>query len=560
MKTKIIISSLAIILIALFAFKILFFRIDLTEEKRYTISKNSKELLKNLQEPLRVNIYLGEADANIAKLRTAVNEMLDEFSAYSAKPLSYKYIDPSKAASDKERYQNYDRLEARELTPMTVSVRDAKGAMSQQIIFAWAEIFTEKDTVPVCLMQPLGKMSGEENVNSAIENLEYEFIDAIRLLTKKSFDKIAFLEGHGELEEIETYGAQIQLERYYDVYRGTLGDTASMLNDFKAVIIAKPTEPFSESDKFIIDQYIMNGGKVLWLIDAIRLSPEELAKSGMSPIVPLELNLTDMLFRYGIRVEPSVVQDMQCILTPVNVALPTEPAHFEQVPFPYYPLLMPSPYHSITKNLMQVKCEFPSYLSQVSDENGIEMEVLLITSNAARVDAAPTNIDLKTMVQSKPEEYFVMQYIPVAVAMEGNFESVFAHRLPPRNLVDMPPRKDKSAKNRMIVVADGDIIRNEIDRSKKNTIGIVPLGLDRLTGQTYGNANFIVNALQYLTEETSWLEMRNRALRPRLLNKLTITQHRTFWQTINIVAPLLLLGLFGGGFIFFRKRRNINNF
>jgi ABC-2 type transport system permease protein len=281
-----------------------------------------------------------------------------------------------------------------------------------------------------------------------------------------------------------------------------------------------------------------------------------MSKSGLSPVYPLELNLADMLFRYGIRVEPSVVQDMQCILTPVNVALPTEPAHFEQVPFPYYPLLMPSPYHPITKNLMQVRAEFPSYLTQVSADNGIEMEVLLITSNASRADAAPTNIDLKTMVQSKPDEYFYMQYAPIAVAMEGCFESVFARRLSPKNLVNLQERKDNSAKNKMIVVADGDIIRNEIDKSKKGTIGIVPLGLDRLTGQTYGNASFIVNALQYLTEDYSWLEMRNRAIRLRLLNKLTITQHRVFWQTANIIAPLLLLGLFGGGFVLLRKKRN----
>ncbi|MDR1544856.1 MAG: gliding motility-associated ABC transporter substrate-binding protein GldG [Prevotellaceae bacterium] len=552
----IIFAAILAIAVLLFA-KIIFFRIDLTSEKRYTITKNSKELLKNISEPLQVNIYLGEADANIARLKTAVNEMLDEFSVYTAKSLIYKYINPSDAATDRERYENYNKLEQRGLTPMSVSVRDNQGKIIQNTIFAWAEVMLKNDTIPVCLMQPLGRTSGEENVNTAIESLEYQFIDAIRILTRKSFDKIAFIEGHGELLELDVFFAQEELHRYYEIYRGEIGDTADCLADYKAIIIAKPTEKFSESDKFILDQYIMNGGKVLWLLDAIRISPEELSKSGISPVVPLDLNLIDMLFHYGIRVEPSVVQDLQCILTPVNVALLTEPAHFENVPLPYFPLLMPSPYHPITKNLMQVKSEYPSYLSQVSEENGIDMQVLLITSNASHVDAAPTNIDLKNMIQSKPDVYFNMQFIPVAVAMEGEFESVFAHRLPPKNVINFSKIKEKSVKNKMIVVADGDIIRNEIQRSEKGSIGILPLGFDRLTGQTYGNNNFIINALQYLTEDSSWIDIRNRALRLRLLNKLAITQHRVFWQTINVIVPLLLLAMFGGGFLAVRKRREM---
>lgn len=548
------------ILLVLFATKVLFFRIDLTQEKRYTISQNSKNLLKNLNQPLKINIYLGQADINIAKLKNAVNEMLDEFSAYSSKPLSYKYINPSNAVSDKERLKNYDELENRGLTPITISVRDSQGKISQQIIFPWAEVISEKDTLPVCLMQPTGRLSGEESVNAAIEGLEYQFIDAIRILTKKDFQKIAFLEGHGELTEIDVYFAQESLRKYYQIDRGVLGDDASEINDYSAIIIAKPVEQFSESDKFIIDQYIMNGGKVLWLLDAVQLSGEELAKNGVSPVVPLDLNLTDMLFRYGIRVEPSVVQDLQCVQTPINVALPSEPPHFETVPWTYSPLLMTNPYHPITKNLMNVKAVYPSFLSQVSVENGIKMETLLQTSNSSRFDMAPTTIDIKTLVQNKPDEYFTMSFIPVAVIMEGEFESVFAHRQPPQNLKNFLPRKDKSVKNKMIVVADGDIIRNEVNRSQDGSVGILPLGFDRVTGQTYGNNNFIINALQYLTEDEQWIELRNRTIHLRLLNKTATTTYRTFYQIVNVVVPIALLALFGIIFLSIRKYKNREHF
>ncbi|MDR3326850.1 MAG: gliding motility-associated ABC transporter substrate-binding protein GldG [Prevotellaceae bacterium] len=550
-----IVLLVCLIFVILLATKILFFRIDLTQEKRFTISKNSKELLQSLSEPASINIYLGEADANIAKLKSAVNDMLDEFSVYSSKPLTYKYINPSKAENDAERNKNYDKLEDKGMSPITISLRDAQGKISQQIIFPWAEVMMKDDTLPVCIMQPTGMKTGEESVNAAIEELEYNFIDAIRILEKKSVEKIAFLEGHNELSEIEIYFAEDALSRYYEIDRGVLGNDAGILKNYKAIVIAKPTEPFSESDKFIIDQYIMDGGKVFWLLDVIKISQEELSKQGISPVVEVDLNLNDMFFRYGVRVEPSVVQDMQCIQTPVNVAMSGEPAKFESVPWPYSPLLMTNPNHPTTKNLMAVKADYPSFLSQVSQENGIQMDVLLTTSSASHIDAAPTNIDIKTMIRNKPEEYFTAQYVPVAVSMEGEFESAFAHRLVPQNLENLMPRKDRSAKNKMIVVADGDIIRNELDRSQKGTIGVVPLGLDRLTGQNYGNNNFIINALQYLTEDTSWIELRNRALQLRLLNKHEITAQRVFWQIINIVCPLLILTIFGLIYSMIRKYR-----
>lgn len=551
---KYVILVAMLVAVALLATKVIFFRIDLTDDKRYSISESTKNVLRGTDKDINVDIYLTDADANLAKLKRSVNDMLDEFSAYSAKNINYRYIDPSEAPDERTRQEQFYRLEERGMSPITVSTRDGSGKMSQAIVFPWAEVSLGKDTLPVSLMKPTGMRSGEESVNAATEDLEYNFIDAIRILGKKNFDKIAFLEGHGELSEIETYSLSEHLSRYFQIDRGKIGNDASILKPYKAIIIAKPTEEFSESDKFVIDQYIMNGGKVVWLIDAIRYSTEELTKTGMSPAMPLELNLSDMLFRYGARIEPSVVQDLQCLQMPVNVAMQGEPPMFKQVPYPYSPLLMTSPESPITKNLMNVKSDFPSFVQQVSMENGIEMQLLLASSPNSHVDMTPTNIDLRAIASIDPEKWINAQYAPVGVIMEGEFQSVFAHRQTPANLTNTLPRRDKSPRNQMIVVADGDIARNDIDYSSKKQIGIIPLGLDRTNGQVYGNASFLVNAILSMTDDQSMIELRNRTLKLRMLDKQKISTKRTAIQAMNVALPLLILAVLGGVFLTIRRR------
>lgn len=550
-----IITIASIAICCLFAMKILFFRIDLTEEKSFSISKASKNILKSIESPIDINIYIGDADANIAHLKSAIEDMLDEFAAYAKHNISYRYINPSAAKSDEERKKNFYNFEERGMSPITISTRDSQGKVSQILIFPWAEVIMNGDTLPVCLMKPTAMKSGEQSVNAAIEELEYNLIEAINILGKKSFDKIVFLEGHGELSELYTYSIMEQLHKYFQIDRGTLADDASALKDYKAVIIAKPTKPFSESDKFIIDQYIMNGGKVIWLLDAVSYSASELSKSGISPVMPLDLNLNDMLFRYGARLEASVIQDMQCLYMPINVATVGEPPIFEQMPFTYYPLVMTSPENAITKNLMNVKTEFPSFVQQVSLENGIVMDVLLATSNASHVDMAPTNIDIRNIANIDPKTFVNARFLPIGVLMKGQFQSIFMHRQAPKNLVNLLPRKDKSISNKMILVADGDIIRNEIEQSNDKQIGIVPLGLDRNTGQSYGNSNFIVNSLLSITDDDALIQLRNRSIKLRMLDKQEISSNRVFWQVLNTLLPVVLLFIWGAVYIYIRKVR-----
>lgn len=546
--------SIIVVLVLLFT-KTLFFRIDLTEEGRYSLSKAAKSLVVEMSEPLTVKIYLdGDLDANMLRLRRAVEDMIRELNVYSAKQLMVETYNPNSATTDEERYAEYAMLEERGLRGMSVTVRERGGKMSEQVIFPWVEVCGSRDTMAVCLMQPSAQKSGEAAVNSAIADLEYLFVDAIRILNRKEVRKVAFIEGHGELAEEYTYDASDALSRYFQVDRGVIGTDASVLDGYDAIIIAKPMEQYSEGDKFIIDQYIMRGGRVLWLLDGAQMSNDMLSEGGTTPLIELDVNLNDMLFRYGVRLTPTIVEDMQCAYMPVNVARPDEEPRFEPIPWFYMPLLQGSPYHPITKTLQAVKADFASGIEIVGDTAGVRKEVLLITSNASHVYVAPTEINVMQAINVEPKEYFTTQYVPIAVAMEGEFESIYKHRMAP---VGIKTEKiiDKSKQTRMVVVADGDIIRNEIEQHREGLM-LVPLGYDRVTRQMHSNRDFIVNTMLYLTDDEGVMQLRNRRVDLRLLNRAVVESQRDLWMWVNTLLPMVLLAMFGGVFFWLRKRKN----
>ena len=535
--------------------KTLFFRLDLTEEGRYSLSDATKEQVAEMIEPLTVKIYLdGELDANMLRLKRATEDIVRELNMYSAEGLTIELVNPNSATTDEERYAEYARLEERGLRGMSVTVRERGGKMMEQVIFPWAEVCASCDTMAIPLMQPSAQRSGEQAVNSAIEDLEYLFVDAIRILNRREVRKIAFIEGHGELSEEYTYDASDALSRYFQVDRGVLGLDASVLDDYSAIIIAKPEGQYSETDKFIIDQYIMRGGRVLWLLDGVQMSDNMLSEGGATPLIGLDVNLQDQLFRYGVRLTPTVVEDMQCAYMPINVARPGEEPRFEPIPWFYMPLLQGSPYHPITKTLQAVKADFASGIEIVGDTVGVRKEVLLITSNASHVHVAPTEIDVMNAINVEPSEYFNTRYVPVAVALEGEFESIYKYRMAPKGVV-VDKIVDKSQPTRMVVVADGDVIRNDVEQTREGLM-LVPLGYDRVTRQTHGNKDFIVNSLLYLTDDEGLMQLRNRRIDLRLLNRAVVDSQRNIWMWTNTLLPIVLLALFGGVFLWLRKKKN----
>ncbi len=537
-----------------------FVRLDLTSEKRFSIAEQSKTLMRNQEKPITITFYSGgNIDANFARLNHAAAELIDELNAFARTRMRYRFVNPSEASSDTERQKQYYALEQRGLRGMSVAARDADGRITQNIVFPWAEVACAGDTMAVCLLQPDNRRSGEEGINRAIENLEFEFTDAIRILSKNEVEKIAFIEGHGELAEEEVYAASEAFSRYFQIDRGTIGNDAAVLSDYKAIIVAKPTQPFAEKDKYAIDQYIMNGGRVLWLIDGVQMQHDALTKGESATLIPLDVNLQDQLFRYGVRIGNDVVQDVQCAYRPVNIATPTEQPQFEPVPWFYEPLLLTSPNSPITRNLLQVKADFASTLDFTNNaDTNVRKEILLITSNATHVSQTPCIVSLQQlMTDAYTENYWFTRYQPVAALLEGTFTSIFPSRSrpAPHDIANPLPHRDQSVPTRMLVVADGDIVRNELEQTSQGW-RVLPLGYDRTTRQTFGNRDFLLNALLYLTEEEDWMSLRNRQFKLRLLNNIAVSTNRRLWQTANMLVPIVALLAAAGINFAVRRRRN----
>ena len=552
-KSTYIILAAIIGLIVLSSF--FFFRIDLTTDKRYSISPQTKTLMKSVTAPMEVTVYLtGDLNSGFQRLKKSTVEMFDELNIYSKKDLNIRFVNPSEAESNEEREKKFAKLEQRGMIATSVYEKDKEGKAIQKIIYPWVEITYKGKTIPVNLLKNIGGHSGEENLNISIENLEFELTDAIRRLVSTEIEKIAFLEGHGELSEIETYDASRSLSRYFQIDRGVIGTDPSILKEYKAVIIAKPTEPFSEKDKFVIDQYIMNGGRVLWLVDGVRISEESLSGMGMSPAMELNLNLDDILFRYGVRINPVLIEDVQSTLIPMNVAPKGEKPHFEPMPWVYAPLLLTSGENTITKNIPPVKAQFASALEMVGDNKSLKREFLLASSDNTHIFQTPANISLSEMPNLKDRNYFNMAYVPVAVALEGTFQSVFANRMTPKEITVPINIQKESFPTRQIVIADGDIIRNETEGTG-NDIKPIPLGYDRITNQQFGNKDLITNSILYLTDKNGWMNLRSRTVALRLLNKNITTTQKMRWQIINVVLPLIILILFGLIYQLYRRRK-----
>lgn len=550
-RTILFFSCLALLIAISFFY---FFRLDLTTDKRYSIADQTKNLMSGVEKTLEVTVYLdGDLNPGFLRLKKSTTELLYELSVYSQKPITIRYINPSLANTTEEREKNYTELATRGLAPTAVYEHDKEGKSIQKVIFPWIEISYEGRKVAVCLLKNILHNTGEQNLNISIENLEFEISDGIRRVINTEVKRIAFIEGHGELKESETYDICKSLSRYFQIDRGVLGGDAAILKDYKAIIIAKPTQPFSESDKFIIDQYIMNGGNVLWLIDGVRIAKENLSTIGLSPAMELDLNLNDQLFRYGVRINPVILQDVQCISIPVNVATRNASPQFEPAPWYYSPLLLTSPEHSVTRNITEVRADFSSNIDLVGENKQVKYQLLLATSDNTHVLGTPTTIDLRQTPKANDKSYFNVGYVPVAVAMEGHFDSDFANRMIPKGITKSQPIRERSTYSRQIIVADGDIIRN--DTTGKNDSITIPLGFDRYMNQQYGNKDFIQNAVLYLTDNDGWMELRNRTLKLRLLNKKISNDDRIIWQLTNILTPIVLLLIFGIAYQVIRKRK-----
>jgi ABC-2 type transport system permease protein len=556
------IIAVAFMLLVLFISQFVFTRIDLTADKRFTLSEHTKQELKAIDDIIYLRIYLdGEMPAGFKRLQNAVREILDEFRVYGKDNIQYEFIDPSENPDPKARNELFKYLYEKGLQPTNLQVKEKDGSNSQKIIFPGMLMSYQGKEVAVNVLKNYAGYSPEGNLNSSIQALEYELAYAMHKLTTEQAPKIAFIDDYGTLSLTEVEDIGTTLSDFYEVYRMRINEYPYSLidslgnNNFKLIVIAKPQKAFSEKNKFLIDQFIMNGGSVLWLIDQVDVNTDSLAYTRSTVALNRELNLDDMLFKYGIRINYNLIQDLQCATIPVNTALAGQQPQFAPAPWVYYPLMSPVSTHPISKNIDVVKSEFANAIDTVGNDGNISKEFLLTSSKYSRLVNAPTLIDLSMISERQDPDRFTSSFLPTGVLLEGTFQSVFTNRVLPfdASVYGNKPRTFSQA-TKMIVISDGDIIRNYSQRNG-NKQEALPLGYDRFTRQTFANKELMLNCINYLCDLEGLMDARSKEYKLRMLDKPKITRERLFWQTINLLLPVLLIVLLGIAYNYYRKRK-----
>lgn len=548
-------TTIVAVVLAAFAVSFLKIRADLTEDRRYTLSEPSREILSGIRNDIFVQVWLdGEMPIPFKRLKRSVGEMLDEFRIYSGRKIDYDFINPSENDDPEKRDALYQSLLEKGLNPVNIQDSDPEGGSSQKIIFPGMIVNYNGIEVPVNFLKNNPTLTAEENLLHSAESLEYELIQPIATLSADTVYRVAFIEGHDEIAEVGVADIIFHMARFFTVDRGVIGGTPGILDKYSAVVIAGPRKEFSESDKFVLDQYIMNGGKVLWLLEEVNVDSDSLV-TGETAAIYRPLNLEDQIFRYGARVNPQIIQDVECAQIRLILSSGGVRQQPVSVPWLYFPLLTPNPGHPITRNINRVKGEFSNYIDTVGLDPNISKKILLSTSATSRTLSPPFFISLREAEMLPDERSFNRSGLPVAVLLEGVFPSAFRNRLTGNLVNDGSVRvRNESVPTRMIVVADGDIIRNEVRRSG-NLENPLPLGQDRYTLEMFGNRDFILNSLNYLVDDNGIMELRSRELKLRLLDSKEVKNRRAFWQIVNIAGPVLLVLIAGALFGWLRRNK-----
>jgi ABC-2 type transport system permease protein len=533
----------------------IFTRFDLTAEKRFSLAPATKRLVQKLDDVVFFKVYLtGDLPPGFQRLSNETREMLDEFRAYSDN-IQYEFVDPSAEANAKERNDAYRLLADRGLQPTNLRVNE-KGQSKQLIIFPGAIVSYKGHDLPVQLLMTQVGQDADKVLNNSIQALEYNLANTIQQVITSIKPRVAIIQGEGELTPMESIDLQNSLGAYYNVDRVSINHKISslalriktdslhdaLINKYRAIIIAKPTLPFDEQDKFLIDQFIMRGGRVLWLIDPVFASMDSLQKYNTTIGIVNDINLEDMLFNYGVRLNTNLVQDMKALPIPVRTGQVGNQPQLDYFPWYFFPLITPGVNHPIVNGLNAIKTEFVSSIDTVIAP-GVKKTFLLTTSPYSRTVNAPALIDLEILKDEPDERMFNKGPQPVAVLLEGVFTSAYLFRMPPELMENKALGiRNKSKPTKMILIADGDIGKNQFSISQGMPL---PLGYDQWTRQTFGNKDLLLNAMNYLCDDSGLISVRSRELKLRLLDSAKLSKQRLFWQLFSIFLPILLIAGFG---------------
>jgi len=528
-----------------------FKRFDLTHDKRYTLSETSMNIIEQIDSPLYVDVFLeGNFPADFKRLQIETQQLLEEFTAYNPN-IIFQFVNPIE--KEEERLAVMKQFTERGLQPLSVTV-DFKGKQTQEVVFPWAVASYGDRSSKVGLLKNLMGASTEEKVISSVQHLEFAFAEAFHKIINEKQKKIAIIKGNGQLEDIFIADFLRTVRESYFIGPFTLDsvakqqptETLEALKKYDLAIIAKPTEAFSEEEKQVLDQYIINGGKSIWLIDNVNANYEDLySEAGALLAHSNELNLTDMFFKYGIRMNPLLVKDEYAIPIKVATGEQGSQTQYQQFFWKFSPFIYPATTHPIVKNMEGIKFEFASPIELL--KNDIQKTVLLTSSEYSKPVGTPTQISLDILTEEvNPEDYAGKGLMPVAVLLEGSFNSMYENRILPFKDANF---KSNGIENKMIVISDGDVIKNQIDKGVP-----LELGFDKWTNNLYGNKDFMMNCVNYLLDDTGLINIRSKDVDLPLLDKEKVYQNYTWAQLITIGLPIVIVFVFGLLFTYLRRR------
>ena len=525
-------------------------RFDLTEDQRYTLSNAAKKTIANIDSPIFIDIFLeGDLPSEFRRLQIETKQLLEEFEA-SYPNLKFKFVNPSEEKGDIESLLKFGAK------PAQIEIKQ-NGKTSVQQVFPWAIASFNDNYIKIPLLKNQLGVNTEERINNSVQNLEYAFADAFNRLIEPKKRKIAVLKGNGELEDKYIADFFSTLRDYYYIAPFTLDSVAknpkttlSQIKQFDLLVIANPTEQFTEEEKYILDQYSMSGGASLWLIDAIELVNDSV--SGNNFAFGKDLNLTDFFFKYGIRINPNLIKDLYS--APILLATGDErDSQYNKYPWLYSPLSNNSSSHPIVTNIDAVKFDYASSIDTLP--NSVKKTILLSSSQVSKIVGIPKEINITkeinknlTIINDGPSpEEFNTGEIPLAVLLEGSFNSVYSNRIKPFKIVN---NLERSKETKMVVISDGSIIKNQFQGNRP-----LELGFDKWTNTFYGNKEFLLNTVNYLLDDTGLINIRSKEISVAFLDPVKVAKNRFFWQWVNLLLPLSLISLFGLIFNYLRKKK-----
>ncbi|WP_207507891.1 gliding motility-associated ABC transporter substrate-binding protein GldG [Telluribacter humicola] len=547
---KRILLRLLIVLVALVGLNwlasFIYVRWDLTEDKRYTISDATRQLLQNLDRNVHVAVYLsGDFPPGFERLENATRETLEEFETYADGRLTYEFIDPSAATSEEQRRQQYQQLVDRGLTPTNLFANE-DGKRTEKLIFPGAIVQADTLGVPVQLLKGNRSSNSEQQLNQSFEGVEFELASAIRLLAPQERKRIGLLVSHTTISPGRLSDLIATLQQSYDVFLDV--NSPNSYEGLDALLVLKPDQPFTEEEKYKLDQYVVNGGRALFFVDGARVDSVSMQGTFAQP---LDLNLSDLFFRWGVRVNTNLVKDLNAALIPLNVGNMGDAPQIQPLPWRFFPLLNNFGDHPITRNTDIVLTRFLSSIDTVGGAAGLRKSPLLMTSPYTKTLNAPALVAYNEARQEpSPSEYNGGIKL-ASVLLEGQFPSLYQNRILPSD-----PRsatfKAQGEAGRVLVCSDGDVVINDFDYRRNAPL---PLGYDRVSQNIYGNKDFILHAIDYMTDAQGLITARNKQISIRPLDKVRVQEQRTRWQLLNLLLPVGLVGIFGAIRYYWRRRK-----